>query len=135
MAYSHNSFSHSENHGAGPMERAFRVPRDRRSSLRNHVEPRKQLTGRDLADIVRLLECKLAWYGFRSVKVGPFIRIQGHRVFIDLLDRGEVLCRMELDAQSDVLDCSRGHALALLVNSLQEREASRRAHSWDYPAP
>jgi hypothetical protein len=124
MAYSDNSLSHSENHGGGLMERAFRVPRHRQSSLRNHAEPRKQLTGRDLAqlaEIVKLLECKLAWYGFRSVKVGPFIRIQGRKVLIDLLDRGEVLCRMEVDAQPDVLDRSRSHALALLMNSLQER--------------
>jgi hypothetical protein len=60
-----------------------------------------ELTGGDLAEIVGLLECKLAWYGFRSVKVGPFIRVNDNTVSIDLLNRGDVLCRIELDRRSN----------------------------------
>jgi hypothetical protein len=65
-----------------------------------HAEDHRALsqeqTGRDLAEVVRLLKCKLAWYGFRSVRVGPFIRIKGRKVLIDFLGRGEVLCPIEL---------------------------------------
>jgi hypothetical protein len=60
------------------------------------LERREHLTGRDLAEIVQLLECKLAWFGFRSVKLGPFIRVKDNTVSIDLLDGGEMLCRIEL---------------------------------------
>jgi hypothetical protein len=77
------------------------------------------MTGTDLADIVRLIERKLAWYGFTSVKVGPFIRIRGEKVFIDLLDRGEVLCRLELDPATQTSTCSEASGLATLLNSLR----------------
>jgi hypothetical protein len=59
-----------------------------------------ELTGRDLAEIVELLEVKLAWFGFRSVKVGPFIRVKDDTVSIDLMHRGDVLCRIQLDRPS-----------------------------------
>jgi hypothetical protein len=80
----------------------------------DHRALRKELTGRDLAEVVRLLKCKLAWYGFRSVRVGPFIRMKGRKVLIDLLDRGEVLCRIELDAESGVPDP--GHVIQKALN-------------------
>ena len=59
-----------------------------------------ELTGSDLAEIVGFLERKLAWFGFRSVKVGPFIRVNDNTVSIDLLNRGDVMCRIELDRRS-----------------------------------
>jgi hypothetical protein len=77
------------------------------------------MTGTDLADIVRLIERKLAWYGFTSIKVGPFIRISGGRVLIDLLDRGEVLCRLELDPAMQTQTCTETSGLATLMNSLR----------------
>ena len=76
-----------------------------------------KLTGRDLAEIVKLLECKLAWWGFRSVEVGPFIRVGDHTISIDLLlaDGGRVLCRVEVDRHSGMVDPSTGPALSRLV--------------------
>jgi hypothetical protein len=65
-----------------------------------HTSDIPELTGSDLAEIVGLLECKLAWYGFRSVKVGPFIRVNDNTVSIDLLNHGDGLCRIELDRRS-----------------------------------
>ena len=47
-----------------------------------------RLTGRGLAEIVNLLECKLAWYGFRSVEIGPFVKVNRHTISIDLSQRG-----------------------------------------------
>jgi hypothetical protein len=64
----------------------------------HNSEKGTELTGRDLAEIVELLECNLAWFGFRSVKVGPFIRVKDDTVSIDLIDRGDMLCRIELPA-------------------------------------
>src|SRR5262245_36701164 len=65
-----------------------------------HTPEVPELTGSDLAEIVGLLECKLAWLGYRSVKVGPFIRVNDNTVSIDLLNRGDVMCRIELDRRS-----------------------------------
>jgi len=65
-----------------------------------HTSEVPELTGSDLAEIVGLLECKLAWLGYRSVKVGPFIRVNDDTVSIDLLNRGDVMCRIELDRRS-----------------------------------
>jgi len=95
MAYS-ETFGRSGNHGDDP-RRAPRRPRRACGDASRGEAETVALTGTDLADIVRLIERKLVWYGFTSVKVGPFIRITGGKVFIDLLDRGEVLCRLELD--------------------------------------
>jgi len=46
-----------------------------------------QLTGRGLAEIVNLLERKLAWYGFRSVEMGPFVKSSGHDLDRPLTER------------------------------------------------
>ena len=123
MAYSERDFGSSGYYGEDSEEEALSGSprRNRPRSLRSHVEKGQELTGRDLAEIVKLLECKLAWYGFRSVKVGPFIRIQDRKVLIDLLDRGEVLCSLELDLQSGAPASSDGRPLAPLMNSLRER--------------
>ena len=77
------------------------------------------MTGSDLADMVRLIERKLAWYGFTSIKVGPFIRIRGAKVFIDLLERDEVLCRLELDPAMQTTSYTDAHGLATLMTSLR----------------
>jgi hypothetical protein len=119
MAYSEKGSRPSENNdGVGSAQGASRMP-SKGQWLGRNSKHKKQLTGQDLADIVRLLECKLAWYGFRSVKVGPFIRLQGRKVLIDLVDRGDVLCRMELDNKSNALGRSRSHALKLLNQFLR----------------
>ncbi len=70
----------------------------------HNSEKTSALTGRNIAEIVELLECKLAGFGFRSVKVGPFIRVKDGTVSIDLMDRGDVLCRIELEYGSGEWD-------------------------------
>ena len=75
-----------------------------------------ELTGRDLAEIVKLLKRKLAWWGFRSVEVGPFIRVGHHAISIDLLlAGGRVLCRVEVDRHSGMVDPSACRALNRLL--------------------
>ena len=81
-----------------------------------------KLTGRDLGEIVKLLECKLAWWGFRSIEVGPFIRVSDHTISIDLhlMDGGRVLCRIEVDRDSGLVDPSAGGTLSRLLKSQRE---------------
>jgi hypothetical protein len=82
------------------------LPAEKRPALETghsrylHTSDIPELTGSDLAEIVGLLERKLAWYGFPSVKVGPFIRVNDNTVSIDLLNHGDGLCRIELDRRS-----------------------------------
>ena len=90
--------------------------RNRNQGLGGSSEKSGELTGRDLAEIVKLLECKLAWWGFRSVKVGPFVRVGHHAISIDLLlAGGRVLCRVEVDRRSGMVDSSAGRALNRLL--------------------
>jgi hypothetical protein len=119
MAY-FDRFGGLGHHGEDAARRASRRPR-----RAGQAGSRPQLTGTDLADIVRLIERKLTWYGFTSVKVGPFIQIRGGNLFIDLLERGEVLCRLELDPAMQTSTCSKAHGFVTLMNSL--RGQSRRA--------
>ena len=112
------NFGTSVKYGTSAAERLNR-PSDRKriQGLAGSSEKREELTGRDLAEIVRLLECKLAWWGFRSVELGPFIRVGDHTISIDLLlvDGGRVLCRVEVDRHSGMVDPSTGRALSRLV--------------------
>ena len=117
MAYP-ETFGRLGNHGDDP-RKAPRPPRQAGDGASRGQDGTVGLTGTDLADIVRLIERKLAWYGFTSVKVGPFIRITGGKVFIDLLDRGEVLCRLELDPAMQTSTCTESSGLVTLMNSLR----------------
>jgi hypothetical protein len=94
-------------------------PSDRKpiQGLAGSSEKGEELTGRDLAEIVKLLECKLAWWGFQSVELGPFIRVSHHTISIDLLRAGgRVLCRVEVDRHSGKVDPSARRALSRLLN-------------------
>jgi hypothetical protein len=110
-------------YGASAAERLSRTcDRDRNQGLGGSSEKREELTGRDLAErdlaeIVKLLECKLAWWGFRSVEPGPSITVSRHTISIDLRRAGgRVLCRVEVDRQSGRVDPSAGRALSRLLN-------------------
>ena len=89
--------------------------RKRKQGLGGNSEKREELTGQDLAEIVKLLECKLAWWGFRSVEIGPFVKVSPHTISIDLLrSGGRVLCCVEFDRQSGMVHPSAGRALSRL---------------------
>src|SRR5262245_24762021 len=82
------------------------LPAEKRPALETghsrypHTSEVPELTGSDLAEIVGLVECQLAWLGYRSVKVGPCLRVTDNTVSIDLLNRGDVMCRIERDRRS-----------------------------------
>lgn len=83
------------------------------------TEGRDGLERCDKSKMRRLLKCRLAWYGFRSVGVGSFRVLSNDTLFVDLLqDCGAVLCRVEVDHQSRVTNPSAGRALTCLLNSL-----------------
>lgn len=66
-----------------------------------------------------LLQRKLAWYGFRSVKVGQLRELSEHTLLVDLLHTcGTLLCRVEIDRQSGAIRRPASHALVRLLASL-----------------
>jgi hypothetical protein len=82
------------------------------------------ITNRDIAEIVELVERKLAWFGFRLVTIGPFIKVNDRVILIDLLTQGNFLCRIEVDRKSGAITRSCGDALTPLIASLR-REGSQ----------
>ena len=66
-----------------------------------------------------LLQCRLAWYGFRSVKVGQLRQLSERALFVDLLRTcGTILCTVEIDPRSGAIRRPQGRALVRLVASL-----------------
>jgi hypothetical protein len=84
----------------------------------NTLERTPGLTGKDLAEIVELLERKLAWFGLKSVRVGPFVRVKDDTVSIALIDQGGLSYSIELEGRSRRIKPSSGDALRLLMTSL-----------------
>jgi hypothetical protein len=68
-----------------------------------------------------LLQCRLAWYGFRSVKMGQLREFSEDTFLLDLLQTcGTFLCRVEIDRQSGAIRRPAGHALVRLLASLEQ---------------
>ena len=66
-----------------------------------------------------LLQRRLAWYGFRSVKVGQVRELSEHALVVDLLYVcGTLLCRVEIDRQSGAIRRRAGHGSVYLLASL-----------------
>jgi hypothetical protein len=113
------NFGTSVKYGGTSAAGRLNPPSDRKpiQALAGSSEKGEELTGRDLAEIVKLLECKLAWWGFQSVELGPFIRVSHHTISIDLLRAGgRVLCHVEVDRHSGKVDPSARRALSRLLN-------------------
>jgi hypothetical protein len=67
------------------------------------LDKSEELTGRDLAEIVDVLKRKFAWYGFRSIALGPVIKVQEHTISVDLMGGGVVVGRIEVERRSGVI--------------------------------
>ena len=66
-----------------------------------------------------LLHRRLAWYGFRSVKVGQVRELGEHALVVDLLYTcGTLLCRIEIDRQSGAIRRPAARGLVYLLASL-----------------
>ena len=92
---------------------------DSRRGLQTWSESREGFDRCNHLRMRRLLKCRLAWYGFRSVEVGSFRALTKDTLFVDLLQgSGAVLCRLEVDRQSRVINPSAGRTLSRLLNSL-----------------
>ncbi len=74
-----------------------------------------------------LLQCRLAWYGFRSVKVGQLRLLSERTLFVDLLQTcGTILCTVEIDPRSGAIRRPQGLALVRLLASLGQAELEAR---------
>ena len=65
----------------------------------------------------RLLQCRLAWYGFRSVSLGSFRDLSERTTSVDLFrNDGSFLGQVEVDRQSGRVDVSSARALTQLLS-------------------
>jgi hypothetical protein len=79
-------------------------------------ETAEEVKGGDASRLLRLLRCRLAWYGLRSVEVGSVRLLTKDTLSVDLLQaRGAFLCRVEVDPQSGVIKTSASQALNHLL--------------------
>lgn len=86
--------------------------------LQARTERGEELERCDASRLRRLLRCRLAWYGLRSVEVGSFHWLSEDAVLVDLLEaRGVVLCCVEVDRQSGMIAKSTGNTLSRLLAS------------------
>jgi len=110
MTFSSNGFGGSmKYHGTAALGGLNELlNRDRKRRLGDVPEKTGQLTGRSLAEIVNLLEVKLAWYGFRSVEIGPFVKVNRDTISIDLSQRGALLGRIDVDRKSGAVTAPAG---------------------------
>jgi hypothetical protein len=85
----------------------------------------------DASRRLRLLRCRLAWYGLRSVEVGSVRLLTKDALLVDLLQAsGAFLCRIEVDPQSGVIRTSASQTLSrLLTAEWQAMNGSRKATS------
>jgi hypothetical protein len=85
----------------------------------------------DASRLLRLLRCRLAWYGLRSVEVGSVRLLTKDTLSVDLLQAsGAFICRVEVDPQSGVIKTSASQAFrCLLALEWQLNSSPRRALS------
>ena len=85
----------------------------------------------NLSRLRRLLKCRLAWYGLRSVEVGSFRLLTKDVLLVDLLQaRGAIFCSVEVDRWSGVIKPSTCEPLSrLLTSRRQPTNDSRSAPS------
>lgn len=105
------------------------------AQLAQHIDSGTELTVADLADIVGLLERKLAWFGLHSVRIGPYVKVRNGSILIDLIEGDEAFCRIALDRHSGVMAFPSGNALHPLMTSLQKRFAQTSRRSRDITSP
>jgi hypothetical protein len=71
------------------------------------------------ANALRLLQSRLDWYGFRSVKAGQLRELGEHTYLVDLLNAcGTFLCRIEIDRESGALRASAKPVLVRLLATM-----------------
>jgi hypothetical protein len=84
----------------------------------------------DASRLLRLLRCRLAWYGLQSVEVGSVRLLTRDTLSVDLLQaRGTFLCRVEVDPQSGGIKTSASQTLSRLLTSEWQSNGSPRRTS------
>jgi len=76
------------------------------------VQHKQQVpTAPRLPELRRLIELRLAWYGVRDVKLGPFVGLGDGSLFVALLNAaGKLVDRVEVDRVSGALRPTRPQA-------------------------
>jgi hypothetical protein len=71
----------------------------------------------ELSRMRRLLQCRLFWYGFQSVKIGTIRGLTEDTILVDLLKAcGVVVCQVEIDRESGAIRPWAARALSRLPN-------------------
>jgi hypothetical protein len=106
-------------------------PEPSRRQLQAWSESAEEFELCDSSRVRRLLKCRLAWYGLRSVEVGSFRLLSKDVLLVDLLQvRGAVFCSVEVDRWSGVIKASTCEPLSrLLTSRRQPTNDSRSATS------
>jgi hypothetical protein len=82
----------------------------------------------DSSRLRRLLKCRLAWYGLRSVEVGSLRLLTNDVFLVDLVQaRGAVYCSVEVDRWSGLIRTSTCEPLSRLLTS--RRQATNDSRS------
>jgi hypothetical protein len=64
-----------------------------------------------LAELRRLIELRLAWYGVRDVTLGPFVGLGDGSLFVAMLNpAGKLVDRVEVDRETGALRPTRPQA-------------------------
>src|SRR5262245_5894224 len=104
-----------------PSVKAAMLNRYPEHSWRRHQvwsESAEEIERGDASRLLRLLRCRLAWYGLRSVEVGSVRLLTKNTLSVDLLQAcGIFLCRVEVDPQSGGMKTSASQTLSRLLTS------------------
>jgi hypothetical protein len=123
MAYSisTDSFAKQTEHTRDSKGSSDRAPIQVREPRLGPARKGMEITNLEVAEIVELVKRKLAWLGLRSVKIGPFIRVNERAILIDLLAQDSFLCCIKVDRRSGAISRS-GNELRPLIASLRTEE-------------
>jgi hypothetical protein len=94
----------------------------------NRPDDGQALTGLDLAKIIEGLKRRFAWYGFRPIVLGPFIKIKDDTISIDLFVRDFMLGHVEVDRYSGAIT---RWLVSKSVRNLLFSDAGSNARQWD----
>jgi hypothetical protein len=78
----------------------------------------------DYLRVLRLLKCRLAWYGLRSVEVGSFRLLTQNTFLVDLFQAGGTALRVEVDRRSGAIKSSAAQPLSRLLTWLPQQRAN-----------
>jgi hypothetical protein len=92
--------------------------------LQTCTESKQMFDMCDYSRVHRLLKCRLAWYGLRSVEVGSFRLLTQNTFLVDLFQAGGTALRVEVDRRSGAIKPSAAQPLSRLLTWLPQQSAN-----------